>query len=885
MVSSSSETDASSKTRAARASELRWLFQLVSLRHMTRAHPLRTTLTTLGVALGVAAVVAMAVASDSLSHALREVNAQIAGHAELVISGGSTGIPERFLEPVRAVPGVLRAGPLIRDVAVVTRVKDQTTNVRVQVLAIDAKREISLPDAAIRAEDIELARGEGALSAPHWILVTRSFATRHGLREAATRATVTLATPKGARELVVRGFFKTEGPERIFGGHFVVVDLASAQEAFGKSHRIDAVHVALQKGLSPEDQDETRQRIAAAVGPSFDVEPPRDRGRHADRALGTWRIGAVLLSLITLFVGALLIYNTVAVSVVERFREIGILRALGATRVQVTAMFAAEALAIGLAGAALGVFAGLSGARWLIDLASDLLSRVLEHTPVPSTHVTPGALVLGVLSGAAVALVAAFFPALRGARISPLEATRLTPHEPRRRALARVAAVASMVFFGLTASTLVHPDAASDEALAFGAALSLMAGFVLACPVMAPLLARAIAPIARALFGSIGRLAADNLVRAEGRATVTVGAIVVGFGLVISSSSIAKSFRTATAELLERTLPADVLVTAGPREAGGGARAFGPEVKEALAAVKGVLEVHPMRTVDVRVGDGRADLRALDVAHAKARGSIVLTHGRADAALDEVARGAGVLVSERFTHAFRARRGDLVAIRTPRGVERFKVSGVFVDFASPFGLVLADWKLFHRYFDDRLFDTFHVYARPAYDPNEVRKSIEAEVGGPFHAFVSSNADFKRDAARSIDEAFRLVHVQEAIALVVALLGLLNTLLIAVLERTREIGVLRAIGMTRRQVGAMIVIEALLIAIAGAVLGTALGAALSFVNVSALSIVHAPWRVGYQFDGFAALQMFAGSLVVAAAAAYLPGRRAARLVITQALEYE
>jgi putative ABC transport system permease protein len=210
---------------------------------------------------------------------------------------------------------------------------------------------------------------------------------------------------------------------------------------------------------------------------------------------------------------------------------------------------------------------------------------------------------------------------------------------------------------------------------------------------------------------------------------------------------------------------------------------------------------------------------------------------------------------------------------------------VFLDYSSAFGLIAMDRKLFDRYWDDQLADMYNVYVREGADPHAVRAAIDRAIAEKYNVFVLTNADLKAKIRRMIDDSFTMVRLQELIAILVALLGLLNTLLIAVLERTREIGVLRAVGARRRQVALSIVVEAMLMGVAGAVLGVLLGGALSWVNVDVISIMHTGWRVDYAFAWTAAAQLFGMSLLTAAVAAYLPARRAARLNITEALEYE
>jgi putative ABC transport system permease protein len=860
------------------------LLRLVSLRHLRR-HRLRTALTTLGIALGVAAVVAMGLVNESVTVGMRKTTEQVAGKAELVISGDRTGMPEDLLAKVRKVPGIRHATPVVKQVAAIKRVNGKAAGGMLQIYAVDALDDRSVPDSTFKKEDLELEDPILFLNQPSSLIVTRKFARRHGIEDQADKAKVAVTTSKGVLEFTVRGYLRSEGPEKVFGGNFALMDVYSAQKVFGKEKKFDEINVLLPADVTPEARDGVRAALAAAVGPGYDVERPLNRGRQAERLIATWQVGMSLVSLVTLFVGMFLIYNTVSVAVAERRREIGILRALGARRREIASLFAIEAVVMGAVGALLGVGGGIAMARGLLKMTSELLTMIITYTDIHEVQVPTPALVSGIAVGALAALASAVFPAIGASRVSPLEATRPTTQEPIRRRRAKTAAVLAFVCFGITAAGLLHPASRANEPLAFGTAIALLFGFVLLCPIAAPLLARAMAPVARALFGAMGRLAADNLVRSPRRATVTVGAILIGFGLVISSATIASSFKGSLDQYLERTVPADVLVTSTTEILTPSSMPMSPEVESVIRAVPGVEEVQRTRLVDVDVGGRRADVLAFEVEAWSRRAGFTMVSGSPDLATVRLARGEGVSVSENFANQRGFKVGDRLTVRTPRGPVTLPILGVFLDYTSAFGLIAMDRKLFDRFWDDRLVDMFDVYVKKGVDVRRVRDALDAAIGERYNAFVLTNADWKAKTRRMVDDSFALVRIQEMIAILVAILGLLNTLLIAVLERTREIGVLRAVGARRRQVAAAIVVEAALMGLAGAVLGVLLGAALSWVNVDVISVVHTGWRTEYRFAYLAAAQLFGLSLLTAAIAAWLPARRASRLNITEALEYE
>jgi putative ABC transport system permease protein len=592
-----------------------------------------------------------------------------------------------------------------------------------------------------------------------------------------------------------------------------------------------------------------------------------------------------LLSVLTLVVGMFLIYNTVSVSVAERRLEIGILRALGTRRREVALLFALEALGLGLAGSAIGVAAGVTLAQSLVVLVCQTLTSVVAYTDVRELALGPEAVLVGILAGALASVAAALFPAWRAARVTPLEATRPTTEEPARKWRARLSAGLGLLFLGSTAVLVASPASRESEPLAFGTALALVVGFALVTPSVAPWLLSGLGPLARILFGVVGRLAADQVLRAPGRASVTIGAIVLGFGLVLSTASVTRSFQVSLNAYAERSVVADILVTSTTEIWTPAAMPMAPSVGIAIRAVPDVEEVQRLRVVDTDLNGRRADLFVLDIQDWDRRVGFSLVSGDHASVAAGLRRGEGIAVSENLAHKLKLQSGDRVRLRTPKGRVEMPVLGVFLDYSSAFGVVAIDRALFARYRDDDLTDLYYVFLRPGADAAAAQAAIREVVARQYHAFVLTNAELRRKLRGLIDDTFTLARLLEIIALAVALLGLLNTLLISVLQRTREIGILRAIGARRRQVALGIGVESALLGLAGALLGVILGLALSWVNVEVLSLVQTGWRLEYHFDEAAMWRMLGLSLVTAVAAACLPARRAARINVSAAMEYE
>jgi putative ABC transport system permease protein len=860
---------------------MRSLLRLISLRHVRR-HRARTFLTAAGIALGVAAVVAIGLVSSSVTLGLRQIVSDLAGGSQLIVSGDRTGVPEELLEAVLEVPGVEHASPVVKQVVELRSVAGKPVGGRLQIYAVDSLDEEATPSSAFRREDLDLPDSMRFITQPRSVIVTKSFAEKHGLEGSIGSATIVVTSGQGTVELTVRGILRRDDSAQVFGGNLGLMDTYSAQKVFDRGPKFDEIHLHLAEGSTLEQVSDVRARVSAAIGRGFDVERPMNRGRQSERIVHAWQAAMALLSLVTLFVGAFLVYNTVSVSVVERRREIGVLRSLGVRRGQIAGMFLIETLLLGAIGSAVGLLGGMFAARALLRLTTDMMGQLLLDTGIEELRYSPEALAIGLAAGLTLAVGSALAPAIAAARLHPVDALLTLPTKKRRTRLVFVSTGFGLIFLAAAAVGCLSPASRKDELLASGTLLSLLLGSVLMCPFLVPAGARALAALLERFSGPIGRLAGSQLRRADMRATVTVAAIAVGVALVVSSSSVAQSFRVSISAYVARTTVADILVTCSTEIFSPASAPMAPAVEQALAGHPAVDELQRVRVIDLTVGGRRADLFALDVAAWDRRVGFPFLRGDRRTAARELALGRGVAVSENFANTFGLDVGDDLTFPTPKGEVSLPVLGVFLDYSTAFGAVVIDRRVHQQYWQDDLTDLFHVYLKPDADVQKVRTELEAAVAERYNVFVLTTATVRDKIQGLLDDLFLLTRLQDLIAAAVALLGLINTLIIAVIERRRDLAVLRAIGASRWQVGASVVLEALALAAVGCALGIAIGLGLGWVNVDVVATLHTGWRFDFHVNWAMVLELVVLVLLAAAAAAWIPARRAARAEIARGL---
>ncbi len=839
-----------------------------------RRHWVIGLLTVVGVALGVGVYVAIELSSASLRVSMRQTVDRIAGRTQLEVRAGEAGVPEDRLEVVRRVPGVASAQPIVE--AAVRPV--ELSEAPLMVLGIDL-----LGDQAVRAWEFG---GEEVLddpliflAQPDSICLTREFAARHGL---ALDDRVVLETGHGLKPFTVRGLIEPTGPATAFGGNLAVMDLYAAQYMFGRGTQLDRIDVVLEEGVALEA---ARERLAAALGSGYEVATPAQRGAQLESSLQNFAAMMQLGSWQAVFIAVFLIFNVFAVAAARRRREIGILRSLGVTRRQVRGLFLAEGATVGAVGTALGLGLGLLLADGVTAFMIQLTETAYGQThSAPVLVVEPRVLAAGALLGIASAVAAAHFPARQAARLEPVEALAVGRFRSvgRRHGRARRRWGVSAAVLAAAAVVGLAPRSLEGSILALG--LVNLAAILLAPSLIAPLV-RLLRPALRALFGAEGGLAAESLVQAPQRTSATAIALMIAVAYVINLSGMVASLRASYGDWVEQVINADLYIWPSERYFSQPYR-IPPEFADEVAQVPGVRWVEPYRGVRLDYLGGRPLLTSFPLELTYRRLEPPILEGDVEDYLQKSVRGEGIAVSDNFERRYGVGVGDELTIPTPSGPLTLPVLAVMRDYTSDQGTIWFDRRLYVEHWRDETIDALDVLLEPGADPERVAAAIRERLAASTNRlFILTRSDFKAATTRLLDQFFSLSHVQLGIALLVAALGVANTLVISVAERRRELGILKALGTERRQVVRLIVAEALAIAAIGGLLGYLVGSYLIRFSVGSLSATTSGWTLPYAFPwGIAGSLTVLLALVTVAAAVY-PARMALRVSPAEALVYE
>ncbi|HLK62897.1 MAG TPA: FtsX-like permease family protein [Bryobacteraceae bacterium] len=848
------------------------LLRLISWPYV-RKHLLRSVLTTAGIVLGVALLVGMQTANQSVLQSFNRTVDRIAGKTQLQVTAGDSGFTEDVLERVEAVPGVKAAAPAI-EASVDTNLHGQG---KLLILAVDMTGDRSLRDYDFENGDEDVIDDPLVfLAQPDSLIITREFADRNSLSNGSKLA---FDTMEGRKQFTVRGILKAGGLAAAFGGNLGIMDIYAAQKVFGRGRRFDRIDVGLDPSVSIEQGEAVLRK---ALGPGLTVEPPSGRGRQFESLIGVYTAATGISSLFALFIGMFIIYNSFSIAVTQRRSEIGILRALGATRRQIRTLFLGESAVAGLIGSSIGAFVGLALARNLTATTGRLMDQLFG---VPNSTdqvlVDPNLVVGAIALGVVMSMIAAFIPARNAARVEPIQALQKGRYQVLGAGESRTRRITALIATGIALACL--PFSQYHTALFGGFILT-----ALACLLLTPFLSLEMAKLLRRPLKSLrpieGSLAADSLIQAPRRTSATVAALMLSLALVIGQGGMARSSVESLRDWMEGTLNPDLFINASANLASTEFR-FPAGMESELRAIPGVDEVQPVRTLRKEFRGKPVMIVALDMTSVAKRVRRHVVEGD-DATMNRLAaEGKGVIIAENLAILENIHLGDTINVPVNSGSLPLPVAGVIRDYSNQLGAIFLDRAIYARTFQDDTVNIFRVYLKPGFAPEDVRRTVNERLGDHRRLFIMLNAEIKDYIMKVADAWLGMTYVQVVVAMVVALLGIVNTLTVSISDRRRELGVLRAVGGLRAQIRGTIWLEAISIGTIGLVLGIAAGCLFLYYDLQALKHGFGGMPLAYEFPTGIAVVLVPVILGAAVASAIVPAETAVRSSLVEALEYE
>ncbi|HET6344882.1 MAG TPA: FtsX-like permease family protein, partial [Myxococcota bacterium] len=693
-------------------------------------------------------------------------------------------------------------------------------------------------------------------------------------------ASLELVTPAGTRVFTVKDVLRDDGPAQAYGGSLVIMYLDAAQLVFARAGRYDRIDVA----LSPHvPRDEAERAIAAVVGEGVPVAAPARRSQRVVASMARFRVGLQVVSVLALVVSMLMIYNTVGIAVAQRRREIGVLRALGLLKREVRRLFVAEAVLLACVGAALGVALGRGLAHIVLERLQHTVSNLYVDLNLKTAEVSPWVVAGGVMVCLLTTALSAYLPSREAAATPPALAMHRGPPSVLPTPRARVGAIGAALLYALTA-VLVFVDLPGPPDLR--GEVSMMVSLAAAAslvPATLEIFSRVVRRPLAVLLGVLGQMAADNLRREGSRAIVTVAALTVGLSLALGSATFVNGFERSVDAWIKEAVPADLFVTGSAPLSQGNVR-LPAELEGAFRTLPYTYAMEPVTVRKTPFRDLRISILAPDLSVRLRRAKLQLRGGTLpapDATPDERI----IFVSDNLAYRTGLKAGDTMELPTPSGRKSYRVQAVYVDYTSDSGTVLLDRRWYVRDFQDDTVDSYEFYFADGRDIQPARQLLLERYGAAHDLYIVTNAQLRNQAQGIVRDTFRVTSAMSILAVIVALLGVVNTLIGAVIDRTRELGVLRALGFTRLQVVQLFVYEAVLLAACAGLLAAVSGSLLGLMFIEVVATRTTGWSIGYYPPyGYQATVLLL-ALVAGGVAAIAPAWRGARRPITQALLFE
>lgn len=858
----------------------------IALRNIA-SRKFRAFLTAIGVLLGVSVVLAIQVTNQTTIDSLRRVFDRAAGQASLLIipsSQKNENLKQSLLPTVQSVKGVSVAAPSLR---VNTLPADEATDwqINLNLNGVAAGNFFLLygidPILDPQVRVYVLAEGRMPQPGRYEIVLTRKYAADKKLR---VGNWLILLTPNGTVRLKITGLLAAEGVALINDSVVGFAPLKVVQDAFDLQDQLDEIAIRTPESISskPALLENLKQTLQQRIGKNGDVVYPDSRGAVVSQMLATYQLGLSFFSIIAIFVGSFLVYNTFSMTVSERIREIGMLRAIGMSRKQVLLTVLMEAFIVALFGSLAGIPLGLLLARGLIRMTDAVITPSEEIFSV-SVPIFLEALAVGI----GVALLSALQPALRAANISPLDALRVRARSDTKPA--KLIWISGFFLIGFGYFVIYGTNWPENWMFTIGsiAVLTIFLGATLTVTLAIQVLEILPRRLATKFYGNEGRIGSANVRRTIGRTTLTVASLMVSLTMIISINSVATSFKKDMGAWIDSALGGDLYV----RSAVTMRQSFGNQLK----SVPGVAVVTPTRVLEVRIApeslpkntlQNEFYLYAIDPDTFRQIADLQFTDKQADpeASWARFKRGNAVFISNVTADRYQLKSGDRITILTSRGKHSFTIAGVVLDFTGQRGVLYTTYQDLQTYFGENGADRFTLKVAEGYSVDRVATEIENRYQKRRHISLQSTREFKQSVLDLVESAFRLFDVLGLIGIFIGALGVVNTLTMNVIERQREIGALRSMGMTRLQVMRMILAEALAHGTMGGIYGLLFGFLIAQVMILAMNLM-----IGYNLSYKFSFQPFAIGLLIAFLVAQIaalgPARRAAQVNIIEAIKHE
>ena len=834
-------------------------------------HAWQSFLMVLGIALGVAVMVSIDLANASASRAFMLSAEAVTGKATHQIASISGILDESVYTNLRINGKVELAAPVVT--ALVS--SEVLGGAPLQLLGIDPFADSPFRGYLGSGNTLDTGALTPFLTQPGAVMLSAELAGRSGLTSGES---FTLNFEGRTREVYLAGTLAAADAltQRSLNG-VVLADIATAQELTGKIGRIDRIDLIL-----PENEPDRAVALEADLPAGVRLETVESRKGSIEQMTAAFQLNLTALSMLAMVVGLFLIYNTMTFSVVRRRGLFGTLRSLGVTRSQVFALVIGEALIVGVAGSLLGLGLGILLGHNTVGMVSQTINDLYFTTTVRGVGLPVSSLVKGGVIGVFATLATAVPPAVEAALVEPRAAQLRSGLEKKSQLITWLMGLSGLVLAG--SGVLLFQIPTKNNIPGLVGTVLVVIGFAMLSAVGMRGLLMAVTPLTGRLFGSLGRMAPRNLVSTLSRTAVAVAALMVAVAVTIGVSLMIGSFRHTVTVWLEQTLQGDVYISAPSFTANTSTISIDPQVMEQVAVWPGLARADWLRSTVIESPEGQVRISATTNPDVGKERLFKASSGNPDE-ITQALREGSVLLSEPLANRLGLTIGDTLLLYTPTGEKAFPVAGVFYDYASSEGSLLIWMEQFRQIWGDNAVTSIGLRLLPGSDPDQVVRELQSGLQTDQQLIIRPNRSLRQDVMEVFDRTFAITAALQILATIVAFIGVLSTLLLLQLEKQREIGVLKALGLTGKQLWQLVMLETGLMGLTAGILALPTGVALSLILIYVINLRSFGWTL--QFDMRA--EAFAMGLLIAVSAALLagvvPAWRLSRMEAAEAIRYE
>jgi putative ABC transport system permease protein len=821
-------------------------------------------------------IVSVDLANRSANQSFQLSTESLTGRATHRIVGGPSGLDENLYHQLKVKLGIRNIAPVVQDYVTVVQLNRRP----MQLVGLDPFAEPPFRSYLARLDDTaSLPALTAFLTEENSVIISEDLASSAGLDSGST-----LTLEYGSRTIPVRivGLLEpADDLSRLALDGMIIADISTAQEVLNRIGRLSHIDLIIDTKTALGRTEFAG--IEQILPQHIHLETAGARNRSIQEINSAFGLNLLALSLLAVLVGGFLVYNTVTFSVLQRRPILGILRALGATRGEIFRMIMFEALVLGAIGTSFGLGLGIILGKGVVQLTAQTMNDLYFTLTVNNFAISPVSLIKGFFIGISSSIIAAAMPAWDATRVPPAGVLLRSELESRISRSITWVSLAGLILNGLGIVLLALPNRRLE--IGFAGVFSMLFGSALLVPIITSFLMHLVGLLPEKITGVIGRMAARSIIRLQSRTGVAIAALMVALSAIVSVDIMTGSFRNTVVGWLDDTLTADIFVAA-PSTNLGSNEGLDPSISKEIAALPGINRVATVRRTQINTRSyGPTILAAVTRDIAEDR-RFLWTDGSKNNVWQRLKEGE-VLVSEPFSYRHRIPKkpGTAIELQTDKGPRLFGVAGIYYDYTSEKGVVLMSDPVYRKFWNDNQVSSVAAYVSRDQNVDSIIRQIQEGFAGRHNLTIQSNRSLRLSALKVFDRTFSITTGLRVLVGIVAIVGVFSTLISLQLERTHEIGVLRATGMTVSQIWRMIILEAGLVGFTAGLIALPVGVLMAHALVYVINPRSFGWTLEFILTPRYLLEAPLIAVFAAVLAGLYPALRFGRTKIASALRME